>query len=370
MSIKLNAATNTYTVQCQKRCPKRGYSVPVKRSGIKTLAEARRVEKELIYILAERINEHVWPKLSQVIDEYCIFRSEIGHRNQTIYSYKKSFSRFMQRYLNRPINKITRQDVHDIVQTQFQNNNSYLSYFFKCCRGTFGYAIDKGYLVNDPTPYRKLVKQEKIFNVLSEKQAIEFLAKAKEQNSIWLPIWITALYTGMRSGELYALSWENVDLDQDTIKVCQSWSKKDGYKSTKSGYDRIVQIAPPLKTLLRELRLLTGGEGHVLPRLHKWDSGEQARELRMFLLGNNMTVVRFHDLRATWATVLMSKGVEPVKVMKMGGWKDLKTMMIYIRKAGIDTRGALDCLAFNKENVSNAKVIALNVEQQRAALAN
>ena len=44
---------------------------------------------------------------------------------------------------------------------------------------------------------------------------------------------------------------------------------------------------------------------------------------------------------ASWATMLLSKGTEPAKVMKLGGWKDLKTMMIYLRKAGIDTRGTL-----------------------------
>ena len=37
--------------------------------------------------------------------------------------------------------------------------------------------------------------------------------------------------------------------------------------------------------------------------------------------------IRFHDLRATWATIMLSKGVEPIKVMSMGGWKDIKTMM-------------------------------------------
>jgi integrase len=45
--------------------------------------------------------------------------------------------------------------------------------------------------------------------------------------------------------------------------------------------------------------------------------------------------------------MLLSKGVEPIKVMKMGGWKDLETMMIYARKAGVDIRGATDCLNLN-----------------------
>ena len=96
--------------------------------------------------------------------------------------------------------------------------------------------------------------------------------------------------------------------------------------------------------VLRELKLQNSGSEFVLPRISKWDKGEQARELRMFLTGLRLPSVRFHDLRATWATLLLSKGVTPIKVMIMGGWKDLKTMQIYVRKAGVDTRGATDCL--------------------------
>jgi integrase len=77
----------------------------------------------------------------------------------------------------------------------------------------------------------------------------------------------------------------------------------------------------------------------------------------MFLQGIGLPVIRFHDLRATWATLMMSKGVEPIKVMIMGGWKELKTMQIYIRKAGVDIRGITDCLSFHDHNARSAKVL-------------
>ena len=122
-----------------------------------------------------------------------------------------------------------------------------------------------------------------------------------------------------------------------------SWNSKDGFKDTKSGDDRMVQIAPKLMEILREVKLQNPESNFVLPRIDKWDRGEQARELRLFLSGLGLPVIRFHDLRATWATFLLSKGVEPIKVMIMGGWKDLKTMQIYARKAGVEIKGATDC---------------------------
>ena len=89
--------------------------------------------------------------------------------------------------------------------------------------------------------------------------------------------------------------------------------------------------------------------------------GDQARELRMFLSGLGLPAIRFHDLRATWAILLLSKGVQPLKVMMMmGGWKDLKTMQIYVRKAGVDIKGASDCLALHDNSVKqNAQVFKL-----------
>ena len=87
-------------------------------------------------------------------------------------------------------------------------------------------------------------------------------------------------------------------------------------------------------------------ENFVLPRLTKWEKGEQARELRMFLLGMGLPPIRFHDLRASWATVMLTKGIEPIKVMMVGGWSDMKTMMRYIRDAGVSIQGVTDKLDF------------------------
>jgi integrase len=103
-----------------------------------------------------------------------------------------------------------------------------------------------------------------------------------------------------------------------------------------------------LPPILKELKLKTGAGEFALPRRSAWDKGEQAREMRKFLVGLGLPPIRFHDLRATWATLLLSKGVEPIRVMKMGGWSDMKTMMISFRKAGVDLRGATDAMTLHE----------------------
>lgn len=40
------------------------------------------------------------------------------------------------------------------------------------------------------------------------------------------------------------------------------------------------------------------------------------------------------------------RGVSAPIVMKIGGWKKSATMDIYLRLAGVETKGATDCLEF------------------------
>lgn len=60
----------------------------------------------------------------------------------------------------------------------------------------------------------------------------------------------------------------------------------------------------------------------------------------------NIPSVRFHTLRACFATASSSRGVPSATVMKICGWQNLKTMERYIRLAGIDGRGAAEGLGF------------------------
>jgi integrase len=122
----------------------------------------------------------------------------------------------------------------------------------------------------------------------------------------------------------------------------------------------MVEIAPSLLPILQELRLKSGGNGPVLERHQEWTDGRQAQELRRFQEGLGLPQTRFHDLRATWCTLMLSKGVEPIKVMLMGGWENMKTMQIYMRKAGVSIRGITDVLRLHDPVVREANVVNLN----------
>jgi hypothetical protein len=50
---------------------------------------------------------------------------------------------------------------------------------------------------------------------------------------------------------------------------------------------------------------------------------------------------------------MLRTGVEPAKVMKIGGWKELKTMQRYVRLAGIDVMGATEAIKIMPISFSN-----------------
>ena len=362
MGIK-KQADGTYKVSYHKRHPITRLPAARFRKGISTLAEAKRVYAELVVAVNDLLKREVVPTWTVFLDQYF---KDISDRNAlnkgTIYNRDKVIKyHTLEAWGTKCIDEITTQDIHKLLNDRFsEKSESHKKFFVKCLRSVFLYALEQGKIMRNPTPLIKFKVSDKIKSGLNEEQILTLLRRAQELDWVWYPHYAVALYTGMRNGEMYALTWDKINLEQRQILVNCSWSSKDGYKSTKSGDDRIVEIPKPLLPLLTELKLQSGGNSFVLPRLSKWDKGEQARELRFLLKAIGLPEIRFHDLRASWATLLLGKGVAPSKVMSMGGWKDMDMMMIYMRKAGINIKDSTACLDdMSIHGVQSGKLIAL-----------
>jgi integrase len=352
MGIKLDMKTKTYTVQYSKRHPITRKPKTLRRKGIKTKAEANRVYAELITQIHEVFQKTVIPCWQSVVNEFIddFKLRDISMKTVETYNYCLKSHTF-KLWEDRLVDSILSTEIRDVIESkQETHSTSHRKNLLKYIRAALNYALEKGYIKSNPTPSMKFKIGNKIKNVLTENQIRTLLNQARVIGSQWYPIWAMACYTGMRNGELYALTWDRVNLDDRIIKVDSSWNNKDGFKDTKSGDDRIVGIASSLLELLKELKLKGQDGPFVLPRIDRWDKGDQARELRMFLEGLGLPRIRFHDLRASWATIMLSKGIPPIKVMAMGGWKDLKTMQYYVRKAGVDVSGIADCLDLHSNN--------------------
>ena len=209
-------------------------------------------------------------------------------------------------------------------------------------------------------------REEKRPEILTKDEIRTLLQRAREQSHPWYCIWVGAVLTGCRSGELHQLMRSDLDIitreaaiEEDKkafdkrrygfIRVRKGWSVRGRVAGpTKAGYWRTVPVSSEFYWfLIHEIKIEQMKVNDFLfPRFWQWDQGGQAAILRGFCQANRLPSVKFHTLRACFATQLISSGVPATVVMKICGWRDMKTMQRYIRLAGIDEGGATEVLRF------------------------
>jgi len=222
------------------------------------------------------------------------------------------------------------------------------------------HAVHEGFLNMNPCA-GLFVKVAPIEQKVLNKNEVEILLReGKDSNHPFYPVWVFSLETGMRSGEMFCLLWTDIDFESCLIFVDKSWNNKNGVKSTKSGKSRVIPISDDLLLFLKELKLQsTPDSAYVLPRLTEWARGEQARVLKAFCKSSGITLVRFHDLRATFITNLLAQGVSLARVMAVVGHTQIDTTNIYLRKAGIDLKGVTNELGYSIPSYQKAQVLKL-----------
>jgi integrase len=220
-------------------------------------------------------------------------------------------------------------------------------------------AVEEGVVDRNPCAGIQVKVAETIQQVLTNDDADKFLREARLVHHRFYHVWLVALMTGMRSGELYALQWSDIDFDARTIAVNKQWTSKNGYCPTKSRKTRVVPISENLFGFLKEYKLQARNGEFVLPRLSEWERGEQSRVTREFCITIGINAVKFHDLRATFITNLLARGESLARVMSMVGHAELKTTNGYLRKAGVDVRGGTERLGYKVPVVHDENVVTI-----------
>ena len=351
----------------------RSLSVQRVRLGLKSEREANAVHRALFNEAAKELasREMDGESWDSVVGQWELYArdhlQDLGYEITTVIDHVALLRNWTTDWLKRPASQIGGGDAEDLISKLAKAGKS--AGFQKTLKHTVNVVYDWGVrrkLIpgNPQSPMRGIKlrgpKAEKVPDILTVDEIRVLLREAQIQGHEWYPIWATALLTGMRNGELHALLWTDVDFENRRITVSKSYhTRGKRVKPTKNGRWRTVPISDELMALLSELKAEAGDRQHVLPRLWKWDQGQQAEVLRTFCLGVGITSVRFHALRACFATQLLANDVAPARVMKICGWEELKTMQRYIRMAGIDEKGATQVLKFLPEAQVMGEVVNL-----------
>lgn len=211
-------------------------------------------------------------------------------------------------------------------------------------------AVKSGLLrrnvVKDTKPPK--VEKQKI-RALTKDQSRELLKHAREKGEIVYMALLLALSTGMRRGELFALHWEDVDLEAGVVTVNQSVTTAGGKVIwTKPKTESSLRKIPLPPDVTAELKLFKAWQNeHRLAMGDKWEEtglvvanifgrlnnpNNFSREHFKPLLkkAGLPADVKFHDLRHTHATLLLQQGVN-IKVVaeRLGHANATMTMNVY-----------------------------------------
>lgn len=141
-------------------------------------------------------------------------------------------------------------------------------------------------------------------------------------------IWATALYGGLRRGELMALEVSNVDFDAGVIRVMQSYDP--GSRTMNAPKSRAgVRTVPMVKLLRRELaaHLMRRGKRGALMfgredgRPFSPESTYKRSRSRWTAAG--LAHITMHECRHSFASMMIAAGVNAKTLQEVGGWSSI-----------------------------------------------
>ena len=200
-----------------------------------------------------------------------------------------------------------------------------------------------GIYKNQVDGIRPYPEEEYNYEIYSPDEAKDLLIALRLSGRHDLEIAVNlAFWCACRREEVCALDWKNVHLDVREIKICEVRTTAKGKvierSSTKNKEIRMVGIPDwfydclmLLKAHQDEMRKAFGdtyykGKDYVF--CHNdgtpWHPNSLSREYKTFLEANNFKIIRFHDLRHTNLSMLMTK-LSAVEVAKLGGHKQVST---------------------------------------------
>ncbi len=193
-------------------------------------------------------------------------------------------------------------------------------------------------------------RERKLPNVLSKKQLIEIFS-CMEETDVFIGS-LLALCCGLRVSEVCSLKKQDVDFENERIKVVQGKGSKDRYvmlptkfKPILEKWFRVNDSEMVIPAVYRNV--MTGT--HLSLRFNKY---LRKANLKIFLnktiTGQSRYAYSFHTLRHTYATYLLEKGVDLYYVQRALGHSDIHTTQIYAYISNKDLQDKIN-IAFGRK---------------------
>ena len=286
-------------------------------------------------------------------------------KNTSFESYEGTYRNHVEPY------EIANQNIDDLKSIMIQNfynklfedgqTESNILKVHKLLNPFFKYCEKEGYVEKNPCANTTIPKDKDIdVDEIIEKQKVPFkyftieelkiLRKEFEGNK-YEKVVDFALGTGMRSGEIIGLKWVSINFEEREIYVKNNTTRsavfnnkrektgyktKDGTPKTESSIDIIPMsdyIYDLLMSLPHDSEYVFTANGHQIDKkdLEKvWRKTLQSLIEKLKEKNIQFEYRVFHDLRHTFAVLLLLKGTDLYTIMKLMRHKKLSSTEIYL----------------------------------------
>lgn len=279
---------------------------------------------------------------------FILFFENVGqYHNNSKDTYNKL--KILLTHFNKLLSQISDADIMGFINLYRHNNrsNATINRYLALLSAVINFCDDRGY----HTPHLKISK----YKLKEPAENIKYFKDWEEVQKIidraadhFKPIIYTAIYTGMRRGNLLALKWENIDFINKTINILVKNKNKQG------GDNLSIPIIPQLEDILKSLphdseyvftykgkpikSIQTAWENIFYKRGDKSTNYALTKELR----DPELPYRNFHTLRHTASTWILRKSNNLRISQKILGHKDIKTTLKYAHVLDDEKRTALE----------------------------